>query len=124
MVLPTDENIVTVTTLAVFLLPQPLRDARQMAARQRPRKLDFLNTLVRTISPTKSRGADLALTLALPSLAKPWSIFHKSAASPQPLESPADGEAESRLRFKIIQPPRIILDILEQRSYLPSILTK
>jgi len=69
MVFPTDELSVTTTTLAVVLLPQPLRDARQMAARQRPRKLDFLPTFVRTISPTKSRGADLALTLALPSLA-------------------------------------------------------
>src|SRR6266481_7043093 len=116
MTFPKDDVSVTTTTLAVLLLPQPFSNARQTAARHRPRKLDFLPTFVGTISPTKSRGADLALTLALPSLAKPWSISHKSDASPQPLESPANGEAESRLRFKIIQPPRIILDILEQRS--------
>jgi hypothetical protein len=64
IVFPTEDDIVTVTTLAVLLLPQPLRESRQTAASKTPRKLDFLHTFVPTISPTQSRDADLPVALA------------------------------------------------------------
>src|SRR5947209_8215161 len=117
MTFPTDDVSVTTTTLAVLLLPQPFSDTTPMAARQRPRKLDFLPTFVRTISPTKSRGADLALTLAFLTLTKSCFPLRKMPASPAASERPANSEAESRFGFEIIQSPRIILDVLEYGGY-------
>jgi len=52
---PTDEVTVTVTTLAVLLLPQPLIDNKQSTASHGPKRLDNLPTFVPTISPTRSR---------------------------------------------------------------------
>jgi hypothetical protein len=84
MVFPTDDVIVTVTTLALLLLPQPLDDSKQMAASKEPRKLDTLHTFVPTISPTQSREADLPLALTFltcPRILCPASINARIAAA-------------------------------------------
>jgi hypothetical protein len=65
MVFPTEEESVTVTTLAVELLPHPFNEKSPMAASPRPRKLDNLRTLIPTISPTQWRGAYVPLAPAL-----------------------------------------------------------
>jgi hypothetical protein len=64
MVFPTDDVNVTVTTLALLLLPQPPTHSSPIAAINEPRKLDILHTFVPTISPTQSREADIPLALA------------------------------------------------------------
>jgi len=64
---PTDEFTLTVTTLAVALLPQPLDKTKHMAtsASQMPRRLVILRNLIPTISPTQLRSANFPLALEL-----------------------------------------------------------
>ena len=67
---PTDEFTLTVTTLAVALLPQPLDKTKLMAtsASQMPRRLVILRNLIPTISPTQLRSAEFPLALELSTL--------------------------------------------------------
>jgi hypothetical protein len=69
-VLPTDEVMLTLITLAVLLLPQPLNQTRHIAAavNQRPRRLVILRNLIPTISPTQLRSAKFPLALELSTL--------------------------------------------------------
>jgi hypothetical protein len=76
---PTDEFTLTVTTLAVALLPQPLDKTKHMAtsASQMPRRLVILRNLIPTISPTQLRSANLPPALELFILRKkPFNIIH------------------------------------------------
>jgi hypothetical protein len=83
MVFPTDDDTVTVTTLALLLLPQPPTHSSPVAASKEPRKLDILHTFVPTISPTQCRDADVPLALAFLRFTKilfPTSIKERIAA--------------------------------------------
>jgi hypothetical protein len=69
-VFPTDEVMLTLITLAVLLLPQPLNQTRHIAAaaNHRPRRLVTLRNLIPTISPTQLRSAEFPLALELSTL--------------------------------------------------------